>query len=257
MKNGKFKRLTFCDGLTFLSLIGLTILTIAGCKKQDIHIINPDDKGYTTAIFTPEKTYGTVTNIDGNTYKTIVIGTQTWMAENLRTTHYLNGDSIPGVSNNLQWSYLYSGACCAINNTRNKDSIATFGLLYNWYATADIRKLAPAGWHIPTSEEWGILTQLERSIGKAGNKLKEKGTMHWKVDSTGTTNESGFTALPGGYRNIGGISSSLTTNGFWWQSNESNSSNANSILMVSGYGIAITMISSKNYGCAIRCIKNE
>jgi uncharacterized protein (TIGR02145 family) len=152
---------------------------------------------------------GTVTDVDGNTYKTVKIGDQWWMAENLKVTHYRNGDVIPNITNNITWTNLSTGACCGYNN--NADSVSIYGRLYNWYAVSDTRNIAPEGWHVPSENEW---KQLEMYLGMSqsdadksgargtneGGKLKETGTAHWHSPNTGATNESGFSALAGGGR---------------------------------------------------------
>ena len=173
-------------------------LMINSCNKDDNEPDNPFN-GKTTAVFNPDLTYGTMTDQDGNEYKTITIGTQTWMAENLRTTKYRDGSAIPNVTDNTEWIELATGAYCNYNNTTSADTIATYGRLYNWYAVTDSRNIAPEGWHLPTESEWWILLNyLDGSV--AGGKMKETGTKHWITPNTGATNESGFTALPSGNR---------------------------------------------------------
>ncbi|MBI4645984.1 MAG: fibrobacter succinogenes major paralogous domain-containing protein [Bacteroidia bacterium] len=98
----------------------------------------------------------TVTDIDGNIYNTIIIGTQEWMQENLKVIHYRNGDAIPDVTGDTQWSNLSTGAYCNYNN--NESNALIYGRLYNWYAVADSRNICPAGWHTPTDAEWTTLT---------------------------------------------------------------------------------------------------
>jgi len=126
------------------------IVLITSCCKEN----GEPRKGKSNAIFNPDKTYDTIKDIDGNEYKTITIGTQTWMAENLRVTHYRNGDPIPNVKDANAWSKQTAGAYCYFRNTNKPDSIATFGYLYNGYCFLDPRSLAPEGWHIPTDQEW-------------------------------------------------------------------------------------------------------
>jgi uncharacterized protein (TIGR02145 family) len=152
---------------------------------------------------------GTVTDIDGNVYQTVTIGGQEWMAENLKVIHYCNGDSIPNVTDAGVWTSLTTGAFCEYNN--NVNNVATYGRLYNWYSVNDSRNIAPAGWHVPSDADW---KQLEMTLGMSqsqadatgirdtteGAKMKEAGTTHWLTPNTGATNESGFSALPGGYR---------------------------------------------------------
>jgi len=176
-------------------------MVISGCKKdQDKSISSNPFNDKTTAVFNTNLVYGTMTDQEGNIYKTITIGTQTWMAENLRTTKYRNGDSIPNITDNYAWPRLTSGAYCNYQHRNNPDSIATYGRLYNAYAASDIRNIAPEGWHVPTDEEFTVLTTFLGGGSVAGGKMKETGTSHWIIQNEGATNESGFTALPAGYR---------------------------------------------------------
>ncbi len=168
---------------------------------------NSEGTGYGDIIsFTTVST--TLTDIDGNTYQTIQIGNQIWMAENLQVTHYRNGDAIPNVTIASEWVYFSSAAYCAYDN--NESNADTYGYLYNWYVVYDSRNIAPEGWHVPTDEEW---KELEMYLGMSqseaddtgwrgtiGGKLRESGTTHWDSPNTGATNESGFSALPGGIR---------------------------------------------------------
>jgi uncharacterized protein (TIGR02145 family) len=139
-----------------------------------------------------------VSDVDGNTYKVVIIGTQVWMAENLKTTKYSDGTPIPLVTDNTAWSNLTTPGYCWYNN--DSATIAqTYGALYNWY-TVNTGNLCPAGWHVPTDAEWTILITYLGGEDVAGGKLKEAGTAHWSSPNTGATNETGFTALPGGFR---------------------------------------------------------
>jgi uncharacterized protein (TIGR02145 family) len=139
-------------------------------------------------------------DIDGNLYHTVKIGSQVWMVENLRVTHYRNGEAIPNIEDHTQWPRLTSGAFCNYNN--DPGNVPTYGRLYNWYAVDDPRKLAPKGWHIPSDAEWTILAVYLGGKADAGGKLKEAATSHWLEPNTGATNETGFTAVPNGYRGI-------------------------------------------------------
>ena len=180
--------------------------------------------GLTTAIFNPNLTYGTMTDADGNVYKTIRIGNQTWMAENLRTTKYNDGSNIPNFTVNtftMKWGTLTEGAYCNYGNTTDAVDIATNGSLYNGYAVLT-GKLAPAGWHIPTEAEWNTLVDFLGGRGVAGGKMKETGTTHWSFNEA-ATNESGFTALPAGYRDknensgYAGFFGGTSNSRFWTQ----------------------------------------
>jgi uncharacterized protein (TIGR02145 family) len=140
----------------------------------------------------------TVTDIDGNVYNTVTIGTQVWMKENLKVTKYRNGDAIPNVTDSAQWANLTTEAWCYYNNDTSNN--AAYGKLYNGYSIADSRNLCPAGWHIPTDAEWTILIDYLGGETVAGGKMKEAGTSHWSGPNTGADNSSGFTAIPGGHR---------------------------------------------------------
>ena len=166
--------------------------------------------------FNTDLKYGTVTDTAGNSYKTIVIGTQIWMAENLRTNKYNDGTSIPFVSDRDAWIYLKTPAYCWYNN----DSISNaylYGASYNWY-TINTGKLCPLGWHVPNNSVWAVLSNYLGGDNLAGAKMKEPGTTHWTITNISSTNESGFTALPGGYSGYGYDFKGIA--GTWWSLNE-------------------------------------
>jgi len=182
--------------------------------KAKVKDINGAESGWSDGLsFTITLETGTVTDIDGNVYQTVKIGDQLWMAENLKVTHYRNGDAIPNVTDSTDWGNLTTGAYCNYYNDAN--NATTYGRLYNWYAVNDSRNIAPEGWHVPSDEEWKTLEMYlgmsqsdaddsgRRGTG-VGGKMKEAGTEHWNSPNTGATNESGFSALPGGYRSYKG-----------------------------------------------------
>ena len=165
---------------------------------------------------------------DSKIYKTVQIGNQIWMAENLNVSHYRNGDPIPEVKDPKEWAKLKKGAWCYYNN--DVDIGKAYGKLYNWYAINDPRGLAPKGWHVPSDFE---LKELERYLGMSweasdatgwrgniGGKLKEKGTAHWKEPNKGATNESGLRALAGGGRSPVGKFSYFGVLCYFWSSSE-------------------------------------
>ena len=239
-------------------VIGFLLMFTQNCEKDDF--FNPTN-GKTTALFNPAKTYGSLTDQDGNLYKTITIGSQTWMAENLRTTKYRNGEEIPEITDNDTWHNLSTGAYCNYNNTKNIDTIATFGRLYNWAAVIDDRKIAPVGWHIPTYDEWIILeTFLVDSV--AGGKLKEAGTLHWQSPNFGATNETGFTALGSGYRWISGWNGPgfyhKEVEGGWWTSTEGDNDLDRAYHVTMGYNYTVLggCNCEKRDGYSIRCVKD-
>jgi uncharacterized protein (TIGR02145 family) len=171
----------------------------------------------------------TVTDIDGNVYQTVLIGEQCWMMENLKVTHYRNGDPIANVTDAGEWESLNSGAYC--NYDFYVGNATVYGRLYNWFASTDSRGIAPEGWHVPSDAEW---KQLEMYLGMSqaeadgwglrgtdeGGKLKETGTTHWNPPNTGATNESGFYALPGGYRFYDGSFYAMGEFAFFWSTTE-------------------------------------
>lgn len=159
--------------------------------------------GLTTAVFNTNKIYGTMTDQDGNVYKTITIGTQTWMAENLRTTKYRDGTEMRNICYGL-WYLGENNGYCSYNNNTDPVSIATYGRLYNWYTVTSSHNIAPEGWHVPTDAEWTTLITFLGGESVAGGKMKETGTTHWITANTSATNESGFTGLPTGKRDSGG-----------------------------------------------------
>lgn len=185
-----------CKKLLFIAIMFIGFI---GCKKSAIdNQISPES--IKQPQFNSSLSYGTVTDQSGITYKIITIGTQTWMAENLRTTIFRNGDVIPEVKDEREWYQLSTPAYCNYSNTQNNDTIAVYGRLYNWFAVSDNRKLAPDGWHIPSRDELDILIhQLGRQTGD-DEKIIEAGNAHWKGLNPDANNESGFTALPGGWR---------------------------------------------------------
>jgi len=181
-------------------------------KTVTINVIQATGNGIN---FNPNLTYGTMTDQEGNTYKTITIGSQTWMAENLRVTKYRNGNPIPNVINREDWYQTRSGAYCWSNHDITKRS--TYGALYNWYAANDKRNIAPAGWHVPTDAEWATLIAYLGGPSVAGDILKEVGTSQWDSPNTSKDNASGFTALPGGYRNTDlNTFPDIRDSGYWW-----------------------------------------
>jgi len=158
----------------------------------------------------------TVMDIDGNVYHQVIIGTQIWMVENLKTTHYRDGSLIPKVTDDTEWSDLTKGAYC--NYYEDPGDIQTYGRLYNWDAVKNEKGIAPLGWHVPTVEEWITLINFLGDTSISGGKLKETGTTHWKSPNTGATNNSGFFALPGGFKYVNAGEHLRKENGFWWSS---------------------------------------
>ena len=207
------------------------VVLLLSCKKESS---NPSTTT-TTAI----AKYGNgVTDIEGNTYKTFTIGTQTWMAENLKTSKYNDGTSIPNVKDSLEWLKLTTGAWCYYDNDNKYN--AKYGKLYNWYAvdstTNGNKNVCPTGWHVPTDAEWSVLTDYLGGDSIAGGKMKEVGTTSWDSPNTNATNTSLFTGLPGGYRkgncnycgdnSYEGVCVLIGARGYWWSSSELSGGNS-------------------------------
>ena len=222
-----------------------------------------------------------VTDIDGNTYNSVIIGTQEWQKENLNVSKYTDGTIIPQVTDPIAWANLTTGAWCFYNNDPANGAI--YGKLYNWYAVMGIhdvasntnisqrKKLAPDGFHIPSDYEWGTLcqsldpnatrsfaTQTQSSI--AGGYLKETGTTHWLSPNTGASNGSSFTGLPGGYRDIPiGRFYNIGEAARFWSSSTYPGGNPDRILYsIYYYNAEITRSSNlSSVGHSVRCIKDE
>ncbi|MGC3978546.1 MAG: fibrobacter succinogenes major paralogous domain-containing protein [Paludibacteraceae bacterium] len=217
-------------------MMAMALPLLVGCEKDKD---DADDNDNTTVI--NGITYGTMTDIDGNTYKTVKIGTQTWMAENLKTTKYNDGTAIPNVTNNDTWWSSTTGAYCWYNNDISNK--ATYGALYNWYAV-NTGKLAPKGWHVPTDAEWTTLENYLIANGYnydgslSGNKIAKAlasttSTTGWSTSTEAgaigndlnKNNRSGFSALPGGSRYDDGFDGA-GKGGYWWSSTQTGTSRA-------------------------------
>jgi uncharacterized protein (TIGR02145 family) len=202
----------------------------------------------------------TVTDIDGNVYQTVTIGTQIWLVENLKTTRLNDGVPISLVSDSIAWGNLTTpGYCWYYNDAASYKN--TYGAIYNWY-TVGTGKLCPANWHVPSDNEWTVLTDFLGGGQLAGGKMKSTGTIEngtglWYAPNTGATNESGFTAFPGGRRFPDGSYNMYKFLGWWWATTE--------WVSVSAYYRSLGNLTAevyvgatyKNYGFSVRCVKNS
>src|SRR5690554_6257419 len=214
-----------------------------------------------------ETTSGTfIDSRDGNEYNWVQIGDQVWMAENLAYLPSVNmvADGSENAAGSYYYVYGYDGTNVA--DAKATDNYATYGVLYNWTAAMDgeassttnpsgIQGVCPAGWHLPSDAEWTELTDYLGGTG-AGGKLKETGTTHWNSPNTGATNETSFTALPGGSRRYDGPFNYVGSNGFWWSATESGASSV--------WGRNINYVNSsvgrdhgyKEVGFSVRCVRD-
>ena len=196
----------------------------------------------------------TLKDIDGNVYKTVTIDTQVWMAENLKTTKYNDGNTIPLVTEKLAWVALKTPAYCWFNNDSSNKTV--YGALYNWH-TVYTNKLCPIGWHVPSVKEWTILTTYLGGKKVAGGKLKEIGITHWESRNKGATNETGFTALPSGNRSTTGVYDFIGLTGYWWSSSEYSTTSAYYRLMYYNYGTVGETFYYKRNGFSVRCLRDN
>jgi uncharacterized protein (TIGR02145 family) len=246
----------FLDNGGFVIILGISAINNSGgvnigttahtCGAQNVH--------------NASLTNGSMTDQEGNIYKTVVIGTQEWMSENLNTSIYRNGDAIPTNLDDVTWRFTIGGAWAYYNN--DASYACPFGKLYNWYACTDARQLCPVGWHVPSDAEWSILTTNLGGVAVAGGKIKTTGNINeatglWHTPNTGATNSSGFSAAPGGYRGMSGLYSIIGLYGGWWSSSIDDSSCA--IYRQLGYasGSADRQYSCfKQAGFSVRCLRD-
>ena len=222
-----------------ISGVILVVFAIHSCKKVQDNLIKDGD---------------------GNTYTSVQIGTQVWMAENLNTTKYNDGTPIPNITAAATWAAATTGAYCDYLNTPANST--TYGRLYNWYAVDNNaattvasnggKNVCPTGWHVPSDAEWKKLTDYLGGSAVTADKLKETGTTHWITPNTGATNETGFTALPGGFRDyLGGSYGGIGLNCTWWSSTEAYPTIA-FFRQVNMYSFT----TNKRDGHSVRCIRD-
>ena len=249
-----------------LNLSGLTPNTkyyVRAYAKNIQGVAYGNEISITTSVLTVNT--GSITDLDGNVYKTVQIGTQVWMAENLKTTKYNNGNAIPNISDGIAWKDLTTGAYCSYNNSVvNK---LTYGSLYNYYAINN-GNVCPTGWHVPSNEEWDVLIAFLGGEAVAGGKMKEAGTVNWIAPNKGATNSSAFKALPSGTRRFDPFYGYHTfkwlgVDGVWWSStlelpNAVNYTPPNSVYFLdySSTSCYKEGFSLKNDVNAVRCVGN-
>ena len=224
-----------------LSIITLCIaifsIAISGCEKDKTNPI-------------PDPT--TVTDVDGNVYNVVRIGTQLWTVENLRTTKYNDGTMITTGLSNSSWQAATSGAYAIFEDDNTNDAI--YGKLYNWYAVST-SKLAPKGWHIPSNAEWDVLVKELGGSQVAGGKMKTTSTL-WEAPNLGADNSSKFSAVPSGYKGPSANYELLGRAAYWWASTPRNASQADYLNVDKNLAGAASNAANKTFGYAVRCIKD-
>lgn len=235
--------------LCILLIIGLSV----ACQKDDDSSAQPDSPDV------PENNNtGTVTDVDGNEYSTIIIGDQEWMAENLRTTKYCNGDNIRNIRSNSEWRHPSVNGEAAAWAHYNNDSLyeTLYGKLYNWYVIADERNVCPCGWHVPSHTEWEKLIDYLGGDSIAGGKMKSSGTQYWESPNANASNESGFSALPGGSRDFNATFDFKDQYGYWWVSTYIEGVSAWCHVLSYDNDEVTTYFFYKTSGLSIRCVKD-
>ena len=227
----------------------------------------------------------TVSDIDGNIYNTVSIGTQCWTVTNLRVRRYndsteirFNNSGGSGGTTSQTWSVLNYGAhtIYANDSVASPSNLTTYGYLYNWYAAKGIanagsttyKNICPTDWHVPTDGEWTSLIQFTvptetvsatatgNQSSNAGGKLKSQGTAYWNSPNTGATNESGFSALPGGWRDNDGSFKYVRRDAFFWSATENVLSNAWSRSLYNNFGNVVRSFINKSVGASVRCLRD-
>jgi uncharacterized protein (TIGR02145 family) len=215
------------------------------CGATNVHNINVE--------------YGSVSDQDGNLYRTVLIGEQEWMAENLKTNIFRNGDLIQYSASNVEWQSLSNtlqGAWCYYNNDSAFN--CPYGKLYNWYTVSDPRNLCPNGWHVPTDIDWTLLTDYLGGTSIAGGKIKSEGTTYWNSPNVNADNQSGFSGLAAKYRNLDGTFGNLIFYGsVWWSSSDIlSTTQAWTRSLSSATGEVSRINFYKNYGFSVRCLRD-
>jgi uncharacterized protein (TIGR02145 family) len=196
-----------------------------------------------------------IKDYDGNIYHTVTIGTQVVMAENLKTKHYSDGETIPEIKDDSTWINLTTGAYCS--NSNDESISSKYGYLYNWYVVSNQHKVCPVGWHVPSANEWKKLEIYLGGAGGAGGKMKETGTGNWSDPNAKADNTSGFSAIPGGSRNNDGTFNLPGETGMWWTSTEFSITTAWHRRLYNNVGFIDNIYANKNEGFSIRCVRDN
>ena len=231
---------TFRFKLTGLILICVLSLSLASCNQEGDEVPNPTS----------------VTDADGNTYPAVTIGTQVWMAENLKVTRFNNGIPIPNITDNSDWSQMQTPAYSMHNNDEAKAAI--YGMYYNGYAV-ETGNLCPQGWHVPSQDEWNVLFDYLGGRALAGDKLKETGSLqdqtgYWYGLNTGATNEVGFSARGGAERLYTGLFMTIGVSAYFWTTTPSGQDKLYSYALGNSAQGIVTSYNYRRSGLSCRCL---
>lgn len=242
------------NGISRISEIGVSLVLTNGKSIIIPGLSVANHKSNPTSGYGPN-----ITDVEGNSYKTVYIGKQQWMAENLKVSKYNDGSAIPNVTDNNQWANSYD-AWSSYNNDSSNDLI--YGKLYTWYVIGvsleGNKNVCPTGWHVPSTAEWNILFEYLGGANIAGGKMKQEGTLNWIDPNVDATNSSLFTALPGGFRDDSGPFIGLKTAGYWWSSSQdiNDKGYAWPFLIGNSSGAISGGYNHKLDGLSIRCIRD-
>lgn len=257
------EKLSGSKGSILPALAALASLNMLSCQKGN-DAAAPSQTVY-IYVDSTQLPANAVADVDGNVYSTVTIGSQRWMAENLRTNHYTNGDLVPYRPDNTEWAGLPTGAWTNYDTDAAYDG--QYGKLYNWYTVVDPRNVCPSGWHVPSDSDW---MELESSLGlpltdldlygdrgsvvNVGGQLKS--TAFWSSPNTGANDSSGFSGYPGGTRLAQGTFNSVSTMAIWWSASEHDTTVAwLRELLTSSAGVS-RLYHFKTQGCSIRCVED-
>ncbi|HOS47070.1 MAG TPA: fibrobacter succinogenes major paralogous domain-containing protein [Bacteroidia bacterium] len=257
-------KVSFKSKVLVLALIAVAFVNYAELKPRKISQIANNNSHMD--VGSEDSIPGTIKDIEGNVYKTVVIGKQVWMQENLRTRTYRNGKPIAKKLSNAQWKANKTGACAVYNNDSIKEQ--AFGQLYNWYAVANPAGLCPVGWHVAKDTDWNKLvayldsyadtTELKRIQSEiAGGAMKEVGITHWASPNTGATGTANFLGFSGGNKSPDGKCNDVGAYGYWWTATPSSTNEAYGRLLSYFNSNIDRFKTSKNVGFSVRCVKNK
>ena len=253
--NRKFKSIKTISNMSYTAGDTMSFTGFSGTYTAIVHDV-PTASKIITFYFDTIPNCGFATDIDGNDYNTVQIGTQCWMRENLKTGRYSNGDTIANVTDVYAWAGSGPAFCWYNNDSASFES--TYGKIYNLKAVSDTRNICPSGWHVPADSDWTVLTDFLGNDSIAGGKLKETGFVHWANPNTGATNITGFTALPGGSRYSNNTFEYLGSKGLWWSSTHTGGSgNDGWYRMMSSNSKYVNRYNGAGYyGLSVRCLRD-